>query len=131
MGFWIFMFIMEIVQPLTFIGFGYWFIKSPPAQINGIFGYRTKMSMKNIETWHFAHRYCGRQWIRTGWITMAVSVSVMLLLIGQNEDRIGAVGGTVVFIQIAVLAIFPVLRTERELRRQFHTDGSWKGQQNL
>ena len=62
---------------------------------------------------------------------MAVSVAVMLLLIGQNEDRIGAVGGTVVFIQIAVLAIFPVLRTERELRRQFHADGSWKGQQNL
>ena len=47
MGFWIFMLIMDLLIPLTMIGFGRYFIKKAPKEINGVFGYRTSMSMKN------------------------------------------------------------------------------------
>ena len=58
MGFWIFMLIMDLLIPFTMIGFGKMFLKKAPDQINYVFGYRTSMSMKNQDTWVFAHHYC-------------------------------------------------------------------------
>ena len=63
MGFWIFMLIMDLLIPFTMIGFGKMFLKKAPDQINYVFGYRTSMSMKNQDTWVFAHHYCGKIWI--------------------------------------------------------------------
>ena len=54
MGFWIFMLIMNLLIPFTMIGFGRHFMRKAPQKINGIYGYRTTMSMKNRETWEFA-----------------------------------------------------------------------------
>ena len=62
MGFWIFMLIMDLLIPFTMIGFGKMFLKKAPDQINYVFGYRTSMSMKNQDTWVFAHYYCGKIW---------------------------------------------------------------------
>ena len=60
MGFWIFMLIMDLLLPFTMIGFGRYFMKKAPKEINSVFGYRTSMSMKNKDTWEFAHKYCGK-----------------------------------------------------------------------
>ena len=51
MGFWIFMLIMDLLLPFTMIGFGRYFMKKAPKEINSVFGYRTSMSMKNIAAW--------------------------------------------------------------------------------
>ena len=56
MGFWIFMLIMDLLLPFTMIGFGRYFTKKAPKEINSVFGYRTSMSMKNKDTWEFAHK---------------------------------------------------------------------------
>ena len=58
MEFWIFMLIMDLLLPFTMIGFGRYFMKKAPKEINSVFGYRTSMSMKNKDTWEFAHKYC-------------------------------------------------------------------------
>ena len=50
MGFWIFMLIMNLLIPATMIGFGRYFMKKAPKEINAVFGYRTSMSMKNKDT---------------------------------------------------------------------------------
>ena len=47
MEFWIFMLIMDLPLPFTMIGFGRYFMKKAPKEINSVFGYRTSMSMKN------------------------------------------------------------------------------------
>ena len=52
MGFWIFMLIMDLLLPFTMIGFGRYFMKKAPKEINSVFGYRTSMSMKNKDTWN-------------------------------------------------------------------------------
>ena len=65
-GFWIFMFIMCLLTPAVMIGFGKYFMKGGPKQINGVIGYRTHRSMKNQETWRFTHQYSGRIWHRSG-----------------------------------------------------------------
>ena len=58
MGFWIFMLIMDLLLPFTMIGFGRYFMKKAPKEINSVFGYRTSMSMKNKDTWEFTHKDC-------------------------------------------------------------------------
>ena len=47
MGFWIFMLIMNLLIPVTMIGFGRLFMYKAPGAINVVYGYRTSISMKN------------------------------------------------------------------------------------
>ena len=82
MGFWIFMLIMDLLLPFTMIGFGRYFMKKAPKEINSVFGYRTSMSMKNKDTWEFAHKYCGKVWYVCGMVMLPITVIFMLLVIG-------------------------------------------------
>ena len=41
MGFWIYMFIMDLLIPIIMILFGRAFLKKAPKEINYVFGYRT------------------------------------------------------------------------------------------
>lgn len=122
MGFWIFMMIMNLLTPFIMLAFGKYFSKSAPKEINNCFGYRTTMSMKNQDTWEFAHHYCGRIWIKCGWITLVLSILVMLLVIGKNEEMVGSVGAIVCIIQCVFLvgSIFP---TEAALKKKFDKNG--------
>ena len=72
-GFWVFMLIMCLLTPAMMIGFGKYFMKGGAKQINGVFGYRTTRSMKNQETWRFAHQYSGKIWHRSGLFLLPVS----------------------------------------------------------
>ena len=91
MGFWIFMLIMDLLLPFTMIGFGRYFMKKAPKEINSVFGYRTSMSMKNKDTWKFAHKYCGKVWYVCGMVMLPITVIFMLLVIGKNEDCVGSI----------------------------------------
>ena len=88
MGFWIFMLIMDLLLPFTMIGFGRYFMKKAPKEINSVFGYRTSMSMKNKDTWEFAHKYCGKVWYVCGMVMLPITVIFMLLVIGKNEEYV-------------------------------------------
>ncbi|MFI3201484.1 MAG: SdpI family protein [Eubacteriales bacterium] len=122
MGFWIFMVIMLLLIPITMIGFGKYFIKSASKEINMVFGYRTSMSMKNKETWQFAHNYCGKIWYNTGKILL-LSVLLMFFVIGKSKDTIGNLGLIIEVVQMFLLigSIFP---TERALRKNFDKNGN-------
>lgn len=126
MGFWIFMFVFDVLIPLTMIGLGMYFVRSGgPKEINWLMGYRTNRSMKNEETWRFAHRHCGRLWKIYGWIMLVCSAVIMLFFIGKDKDTVGAVGGTLSIVQIAVLLV-PIFLTERALKKHFDADGNPK-----
>ena len=68
MGFWIFMLIMDLLLPFTMIGFGRYFMKKAPKEINSVFGYRTSMSMKNKDTWEFAHNIVVKSGMSVEWL---------------------------------------------------------------
>ena len=123
MGFWIFMVIMDLLIPLVMIGFGKLFLKSAPKEINFVFGYRTSRSMKNKETWEFAHKYIGKLWYVGGLILLPISIIPMLFVIGKSEDAVGFLGAAICFIQMIPLigCIFPV---ESALKKNFDKDGN-------
>ena len=62
MDLWIFMLIMVLLFPVIMILIGRYFMKTSSKEINYMFGYRTNMSMKNKDTWDFAHKYIGKLW---------------------------------------------------------------------
>lgn len=51
----VFLLVMNSLIPVTMIIFGILWKSHPPKSINWAYGYRTSMSMKNNETWKFAH----------------------------------------------------------------------------
>ena len=91
MGFGIFMLIMDLLLPFTMIGFGRYFMKKAPKEINSVFGYRTSMSMKNKDTWEFAHKYCGKSGMSVEWLC-SDNINFHAFMIGKNEDCVGSIG---------------------------------------
>lgn len=122
MAFWTFTLAMDLLIPLMMIGFGRLFLTRPPRKINALFGYRTSMSMKNQDTWEFAHRYCGRLWLRWGLILLPLSVLPLFFVGGQDAAAVEMVGQVVAAVQLIPLigSIFP---TEAALKRTFDQNG--------
>lgn len=125
MAFWIFMLCMVLLVPLTMIYFGITFLKNPPKEINGVYGYRTPRSIKNIETWKFAHHYSGKLWFQWGVISLPLSILPMFFLLGKSTDEIGTCGSIICLLQIIPLVgvIFP---TEAALKKTFDENGNKK-----
>ena len=122
MGFWIFMLICDLLVPAVMILAGWMMEHHAPKNINSLLGYRTARSMKNQDTWNFAHAYCGRLWWRVGWITLVPSVLVQPFLLGKSEQAVGIGGGILVTVQTAVLLV-SILPVERALKRTFDENG--------
>ena len=122
MGFWIYCTVMTLLVPIIMLYFGWRFQKHPPRNINSLYGYRTSRSMKNQQTWDFAHRECGRLWFRLGLILLPVTLVAMAFLWGRSEGEIGMGCIPVMAVQLVVLlgSIFPV---ERALKRNFDQFG--------
>lgn len=125
MLFWLWMLAIDLLIPLTMIGFGRKFMAGGPKEINEIYGYRTPMSRRNRDTWDFAHRVCGRFWFVAGLILLPLSVIPLLAMFGGSEDAIGYAGLAVCLGQLVMLcAAVPV--TEIALHRTFDRDGQRK-----
>lgn len=125
MDFWIFMLCTNLLVPLIMVLFGLYFVKKAPKNINYIFGYRTDMSMKNKDTWSFAHKYCGRLWLIIGILLLLLTLVAALLVIGKSKDTVGNVSLIICMIQLVCL-IVPIIPTEMALRRTFDKNGNRK-----
>ena len=124
-GFWVFMFIMCLLTPVMMIGFGKYFMKGGPKQINDAFGYRTRRSVKNQETWRFAHQYSGKIWLYGGWALLPISIATMLFVHGKSVDMIGVAGLIIAIAQIVVM-ICAIPLTEAALKRNFDELGRYR-----
>ena len=121
-AFWLFMLCADLLVPLAMIGGGRMFLKNPPQYINSSSGYRTPRSMKNQDTWDFAHQYCGRLWYRCGLVMLLPSVVPLLFVLGRDIGVVGNTGLVVTGVQLIVMlgTMFP---TERALKRTFDQNG--------
>ena len=122
MWFFITMFICNILIPLIMIMGGYFMYKKPPKEINSVVGYRTKMSKKNIDTWMFAHNYCGRLWLKLGTALLIPTVIVQIPFIHSNDNVIGTVTLIVEAVQLVVL-IGSIIPVEKALKKTFDENG--------
>ena len=123
MWLWIFMLILVLLIPLSVIGFGHYFSRNAPKEINMAFGYRTRMSMKNKETWEFAHHHCGKIWTIMGWILLLVSCITMLFALGKDENIISTYSAVLCCVQLIPL-ISSIIATEVALKKTFDKNGN-------
>lgn len=83
------------------------------------------MSMKNNDTWKFANRYCGKLWIKCGFILLFISIILMLLVIKVSSDTVDIMATIMCLIQLIPLVgtIYPV---EKALKNNFDEKGNRK-----
>lgn len=125
MNFWIFMLVMNLLTPLVMIIYGRVFEKKPPkiARSKFAFGYRTVMSMRNEETWEYAHRFFGKLWFGLGIAVGLISIIVLFFFIGKDKDTVGFAGMIICYVQLVAM-LLPVIPTELALRRRFDKNGN-------
>lgn len=123
MWFWWFILICDLLVPVTMFVGGLIMAKHHPKEINGLLGYRTARSMQNMDTWKFAHNYCGRIWWKVGLITFVITILSHLPFYNSNEDVIGIISLVVMTVQIITL-IIPIFITENALKKTFNEDGT-------
>ena len=122
MGFWIFMFCCTLLIPIIMIITGKSMRLGKFKTINSIVGYRTRRSMKNQQTWDYAHRECGLLWRRWGSTMLVLTVIAMLLFMGEDTDHIGVVGSVITVLQMIPLFLSIVI-VEKKLREKFDENG--------
>ncbi|WP_302826238.1 SdpI family protein [Anaerofustis stercorihominis] len=125
MGFWIFMLLMNLLLPIIMIIFGKLFTKNIPKTINMAFGYRTSMSMKNEDTWTYAHKLFGDIWYKLGIVLLVLSIIASIFTIGKSDDFLGNVTIVNESIQLIVL-ITPIFYVEKKLKETFDSNGNRK-----
>jgi putative membrane protein len=119
------MLVMNLLTPLVMIIYGRIFEKKPPkiARSKFAFGYRTVMSMRNEETWEYAHRFFGKLWFRFGIAVGLISIIVLFFFIGKDKDTVGFAGMIICYVQLVAM-LLPVIPTELALRRRFDKYGN-------
>ena len=123
MGFWWFLFVCNLFIPAIMILAGHWMWKYCPADITSVSGYRTKRSMKNIDTWKFAHDYAGRLWWKTGWVLIIPTVLIQLPFTKSSSNTIGILSLLIIFIQMLIMLLM-IIPVENALKKKFDNDGN-------
>lgn len=93
-----------------------------PEEINSVFGYRTKRSMKSIDAWKFANDYCGRLWQKIGLILIVPTVAAQLFLLNEGKDSISIASLVIISVQ-AVILLITIIPTENALKKNFDDNG--------
>lgn len=122
MFFWL-MFICDLLVPVIMLISGRLMWKHYPKDINGLIGYRTERSRKNMDTWKFAHEYGGKLWLKIGIILLIVSALVHVPFMHGSENTISVLSVIICVAQCAVIiaTIFPI---ENALKKTFDDNGN-------
>ncbi len=102
--------ITVIIIPVTLIPLGLVLWRHPP-RINGLYGYRTRRSMRSTEMWREAQPYAGRMLALAGMTGLALAALVHLSM-GSGA---AAILVAISLQTLALLGIVPL--TERHLSR--------------
>ena len=111
--------------PLVMVICGMSYTKRVPKKITRLQGYRSKMSMKNRDTWDFAHKNLGDLWFKLGAPLLAVTSVVSLLVFRESTKQITTWCCVIFVIQLAIM-VLPVFYTEKALKENFDENGKWK-----
>ena len=89
MGFFIAMFLCNLLMPSIMVMAGYCMYKNPPKEINGLIGYRTAMS-EIIRIPGRLRDYCRKLWIKSFIILLVPTVLVQIpFSLKSGEDVVG------------------------------------------
>jgi ACR3 family arsenite efflux pump ArsB len=91
--------------------------KNPPADI-GIYGYRTKLSMRSKESWDYAHKLCAKLFPRYNLILLIASEIVLFIGYAISKDHVMIIAICLLVIQ-TVLVFLMCIQIDRALKEKF------------
>ena len=121
-GFYVYMLLTSLLIPVIMLVFGWIFRCQAPKKINVWYGYRSARSMKNEDTWVFAHQHIGRTWMIAGAVLLVISVIPMIAVYGKDMDTVSVVSLVLTVVQLIPL-IVSLIPTERALKNTFDENG--------
>ena len=121
-GLYIYMLLASLLIPVIMLVFGWIFRCQAPKKINVWYGYRTARSMKNEDTWVFAHQHIGGTWLIVGAVMLVISVIPMIAVYGKDVDTVSVVSLVLTVVQLIPL-IVSLIPTEQALKNTFDENG--------
>jgi len=115
-------FLTSLIIPLVMLLTGLIFMKWAPRSVNTLFGYRTRRSMQNDDTWVFANRLMAHIWIHWSLSILAPTIIVMYIVLYFFPDYLGqfSIGLTLVQLVLMIASIYPI---EKALKENFDEKG--------
>lgn len=124
---WLGMMVACNVLPAMMLLFGYRFLSKPPEKINRRYGYRTKRSMRNMDTWLYAHQCCGKLWTGAGkWLLLLSLTALTVSFLAGGEEAI-CVTALVLWLLDIGLAVWTYIKVEGALQENFDEEGKRRG----
>lgn len=120
------MLFIDLVLPLIMLVSSFFFVKGGPKNINSLVGYRTERSMKNKDTWKFAHQYCGKLWRKIGLVFIIITLAVLVPFLLKTSTKIYTAVTFVIFSFEFVLLFYSIFKTEKALSKSFDNNGDKK-----
>ncbi len=107
------LFLIGIALGVVFVIVGFILLKFPPKDINYLYGYRTRTSMKSKERWDFAQQYAARLMINGGLVFLVLGGIGPFLNLSEVFNVTIGIGGLLLF------CVFLIFLTERKLKQKF------------
>ncbi len=93
-------------------------LKYPPEKINGLYGYRTQLSMKNQHNWDEGNRFSAKLLAWVGfWLVIAGYFITGVLLLFKNKEIRLALNIPLLILSAVTTVIILFNKTERHLER--------------
>ena len=121
MKFWILMVILDLIVPFVMIGFG-WYLLNSKIGIKKIFGYKTVMMMKNMDTENLLIISVCTYYFLVGLIVMPISIIVIIFVIFDTIGTVALIGGMILTLQGLLSAGAPLV-VEIAFRKIFDKNG--------
>lgn len=122
---WTELFVASLVVPVLILVLGVCFKNNSPKNINRMVGYRTRMSMKNQDTWDYANKKLGQLWVTAGAAMLVAAVILMLLVKDAASDIVMRTGIVSIVVEVIIL-IITAIAVENSLKKNFDSDGNKK-----
>lgn len=108
----------NIAIPSLYSGIAFAFVGSmlhfsPPSEINGVIGYRTKASMKSQERWDFAQKYSAKFMGICGAAMVVLSLLSYFIPVEAEWKNIAGLG------LLLISAVCMIAATEIAIRKRF------------
>ncbi|MCR9183073.1 MAG: SdpI family protein [Flavobacteriaceae bacterium] len=95
---------------------GFILLKFPPKNINFLYGYRTKSSMKSKERWDFAQSYSAKLMIKGGVLYLGLGVLGLFLNLSHIPNVSIGIG------TLLLGCIYLIVKTELKLKQKFESN---------
>jgi len=113
------------ILPFMVIIFGRIFMYKAPKRINWAYGYRTDRSMKNEQTWAFAHQTIGKVWFYGGMVLELV-IFITIVVFYELEVIFNDTIVTVFMLLPLLFMFITISYTEQRLKKTFDDKGNKK-----